>query len=269
MKIIRSFSELQQIRNQITGSLGLVPTMGALHDGHLSLVRKIAAEVDAVMVSIFVNPTQFGPGEDFNKYPRNEEADIQKLSSLRGAKATRQSQEEDTSRRLPRFARNDGDCLVDYIYIPEVKDIYPKNQTTKIQITGELNQVLEAKFRPTHFDGVATVVNSFISTKPAPPTRFLARKDYQQLLVIKQMVSDFSIPIKILEGETLREPDGLAMSSRNKYLSAEQRQIAPLFYKILKANGTAAELEGAGFKVQYIEQKWGRLLQRFIQERLD
>ena len=238
MIILRSFEELKSQRAKITGSLGLVPTMGALHSGHISLVKAIRPKVDAVMATIFVNPTQFGANEDFSKYPRQENDDLAKLEGL-----------------------------ADFVYLPQIKDIYPEGFTASVKITGEVTEELEGKFRPTHFEGVTTVVNILFNQTRATHAIF-GEKDFQQLTVIRKMVADLSMPIEVLAGETLREADGLAMSSRNVYLSAEERAVAPLIHKTLcdvrdgKINLQSAieNLKSNGFEVQYLEQRWNRLL---------
>lgn len=231
MEILHSFSELQLARNQFKGRLGLVPTMGALHEGHLSLIAQIRPKVDAVMATIFVNPTQFGPNEDFNKYPRQEKADLEKLEPL-----------------------------VNYVYLPKVVDIYSTGFNSHIHI-GDVSEGLDGDFRPGHFDGVATVVN-ILFNQTRPQAAIFGEKDWQQLMVIKKLVADFSIPVEILSAPTLREADGLAMSSRNAYLTEQERKLAPLLYKYMKEYGLGAKekLDAAGFSTQYVEQRWGRLL---------
>lgn len=176
--------------------IGLVPTMGALHDGHLSLIRLAAERADAVVVTIFVNPTQFAPNEDFNKYPRELENDVAKCE---GAGA-------------------------DYIFAPAHEEIYPKGYST--YITEEhVAKPLEGVSRPTHFRGVTTVVAKLFNIC-RPDLAVFGQKDAQQVAVIKKMVADLNFSVDIVVGPTLREPDGLALSSRNRYLTATQRQEA-------------------------------------------
>lgn len=184
-------------------SVGLVPTMGALHDGHLSLVREAKKKCDMVCVTLFVNPTQFGPGEDYTTYPRDEEKDKALLQSV-GA---------------------------DLLYAPSVDEMYPDGATATIS-AGKLGSMLDGKFRPGHFDGVATVVERLLA-HITPHKAFFGEKDYQQLLVIKQMVAQQKIPVEIVGVATVRENDGLALSSRNAYLNANERKLAPLLYKTL------------------------------------
>jgi pantoate--beta-alanine ligase len=177
-------------------TIGLVPTMGALHEGHLSLVDQSRAECDLTVVTVFVNPTQFGPGEDFRRYPRDLAADV----ALVGGRG----------------------C--DLVFAPSEATMYPPGYTTYVDV-GTIGQVLEGEFRPTHFRGVATVVLKLFQLAPADRAYF-GRKDYQQTLVVRQMVADLSVPIDIRVCPIVREPDGLAMSSRNAYLSADERRRA-------------------------------------------
>ena len=199
MQIIRSVQEMQALAYELRSKgqiIGLVPTMGALHDGHLSLVRLAAERADAVVVTVFVNPTQFAPSEDFNKYPRELEADVAKCESA-GA---------------------------DYVFCPTNEEVYPKGYST--YITEErVAKPLEGVSRPTHFRGVTTVVAKLFNIC-RPDLAVFGQKDAQQVAVIKKMVADLNFSVDIVVGPTLREPDGLAMSSRNRYLTPTQRQEA-------------------------------------------
>lgn len=176
--------------------IGFVPTMGALHAGHLSLVERAKERADRVIVSIFVNPTQFGPTEDFSKYPRQEASDAARLAAFG----------------------------VDVLYSPSVEEMYPAGAATTVSV-GVVTERLEGVFRPTHFAGVATVVAKLLN-QVQPHVAVFGEKDYQQLLVVKRLVADLDIDTEIVPGPTVREADGLAMSSRNAYLSEEDRAIA-------------------------------------------
>lgn len=176
--------------------VALVPTMGALHEGHLSLVAKGLGLCDRVVVSIFVNPTQFGPNEDFSRYPRQEAQDAQKLQ----------------------------DAGAHLVFAPDAAEIYPQGFTTSISVSN-LTQGLCATFRPGHFEGVATIVAKLL-LQCLPDVAVFGEKDYQQLLVIKRLVRDLDIPVEIVAAPILREQDGLAMSSRNAYLSSVEKQVA-------------------------------------------
>jgi len=188
--------EVVRAVQQAGGTVGLVPTMGAIHEGHLSLIRAAKARCTRVAVTIFVNPTQFGPAEDFAAYPRPLEADL-------------------------RACEQAG---VDIVFTPTVATMYPPGAKTSVHVSG-LSDVLCGPLRPGHFDGVATVVAKLFQILPADAA-FFGEKDYQQLAVIRQMVRDLNIPVEIVGCPTLREPDGLAMSSRNAYLSPAQRRQA-------------------------------------------
>lgn len=238
MQIARTAESLQEMlaEQALDGkSVALVPTMGALHQGHMSLIKMAKNEADTVLVSIFVNPAQFGPNEDFAKYPRMFDADASK-AELAGAKI---------------------------LYAPEPEDIYPEGFSSFISV-GELSRILEGKSRPGHFDGVATVVLKLL-LRTLPHVAIFGEKDYQQLCVIRRAVADFDIPVEIIGAPTLRESDGLAMSSRNIYLSEQERAIAPKLYATLTevsaklASGIqpaldqgVAALTAAGFKVDYL-----------------
>lgn len=185
-------------------SIGLVPTMGALHEGHLSLVRRAKEENDITVVSIFVNPIQFGPTEDFESYPRDIEGDTEKL----------------------------GKEGVDIIFMPDIYSMYPERFSTSVEVQ-KISERLCGAFRPGHFRGVATVVTKLFHV--VKPTRsYFGAKDFQQTVVIKQFVKDLDMDIDIIVCPTIREKDGLAMSSRNTYLNKEQRQVATVIYRCLK-----------------------------------
>ena len=220
--------------------VALVPTMGALHEGHLSLVRLAKAKTDRTVVSIFVNPTQFGPNEDFEQYPRDEAADRAKLKALG----------------------------VDLVYAPAREEVYPPGFQTHV-VVDKLSKGLCGESRPGHFSGVATVVTKLL-LQCLPDIAIFGEKDYQQLQVIKRMVLDLDIPVSIVGGPIVREPDGLAMSSRNAYLSKAHRAAAPLLHACLKdaaeklasgqtvgrALGPARQrLQAAGFRVDYLEAR--------------
>ncbi len=183
--------------------IGFVPTMGALHEGHLSLIRIARSRADRVVVSVFVNPTQFGPSEDYTRYPRNTDED---LSACEG----------------------EG---VDAVFVPSVEDMYPEAYSTYIEVEG-LTEGLCGRFRPGHFRGVATVVAKLFNAV-RPHLAVFGMKDAQQFFVIKRMTRDLDFGIEIVPGPTIREPDGLAMSSRNRYLSPEERADAPVLYRAL------------------------------------
>jgi len=227
-------------------TVALVPTMGALHDGHLSLVRMAKEKADRVVVSIFVNPSQFAPNEDFDSYPREREKDLEKLSGLG----------------------------VDLVFAPPREEVYPQGFATRVIVEG-LTEGLCGASRPHFFGGVATVVAKLLNQCRAHYAIF-GEKDYQQLLVIRRMARDLDIDTQILGGAIVREPDGLAMSSRNAYLSPEEREIAPLLHETLSqaatalASGTKTEavipegletLSRAGFRVDYFEVRDGETLQ--------
>lgn len=216
--------------------IGFVPTMGALHEAHLSLVRRAKKENDFVVVSVFVNPAQFGPNEDFEAYPKDFERDRQLLEKEN----------------------------VDVLFFPSVEEIYPEGQNIETRAS-KLANYLCGSFRPGHFDGVCTVVKKLFDIVQ-PARAYFGQKDFQQTRVIEQMVSDLHLPVEIVVCPTVREQDGLAMSSRNVYLSKEEREKAPLIYKTLAEAKKHVQvgvpisdakrqaertLEDAGFKVQY------------------
>ena len=222
-------------------TVALVPTMGALHAGHLALVRLAKRRADRVVVSIFVNPAQFAPNEDFGNYPRTWDADIAALSKL----------------------------AVDAIWAPSVATMYPEGFATRIMPGGPALAGLEDKFRPHFFGGVCTVVSKLL-LQVAPDFATFGEKDYQQLKVVTAMARDLDIPTKIIGLPTVREKDGLAMSSRNAYLSATERAAAPTLHRTLTECATRlkagkplavtlgegeAQIEGAGFAVDYLEAR--------------
>ncbi|MGE0057504.1 MAG: pantoate--beta-alanine ligase [Dehalococcoidia bacterium] len=196
---------VREIRAQLQGSVGLVPTMGFLHEGHLSLVRAARAENDHVFVSIFVNPTQFGPSEDLATYPRDPERDLAMLEA-------------------------EG---VDYVFMPAVDEIYPKGFKAAVEV-GPVTEPLEGASRPGHFRGVATVVLKLFNIVQ-PDRAYFGKKDAQQLVVIKKMVKDLDVPVEIRPQPTVREADGLAMSSRNTFLTTPKlRAAAHVLYEALE-----------------------------------
>jgi pantoate--beta-alanine ligase len=207
MKIIRgllpmrAWAEKQRRRGRVSG---LVPTMGALHEGHLSLMRKARHRCDVVAVSLFVNPTQFGPNEDFRRYPRNPAAD--------SALCRREK--------------------MDVLFMPTVESVFPQGHDTRIGV-GRIGLILEGASRPGHFSGVATVVAKLFQIT-RPDFAFFGRKDYQQTLVIEQLARDLNFPVKIAVCPTVRERDGLAMSSRNCYLSIRERRAARVLFLALQ-----------------------------------
>lgn len=216
MKIISTISDLRQELAAFRSRgerIGLVPTMGALHEGHLTLVRRSLAQTDRTVVSIFVNPKQFGPGEDFARYPRNLEADSELLSAA-GA---------------------------DIVFAPEVDEMYPAGFSLSVTVAGVSNG-MEGARRPGHFTGVATVVTRLFCLV-LPDAAFFGEKDGQQLAVIQRLATDLGLPLTIVPVPTVREADGLALSSRNLYLSPGEREKAPHLYRSLLAG---AELFAKG-----------------------
>lgn len=203
--IVRTFKELQQALRQGSGSVGLVPTMGFLHAGHLSLINMSVRENARTVVTIFVNPTQFGPSEDLDKYPRDLSGDLEQIASV-------------------------GECLV---WAPSVADMYMEGFQTWVDVT-ELTRTLEGERRPGHFKGVTTVVSKLFNAV-RPDKAYFGQKDLQQVTVIQRMTEDLSYPIDIIIGPTVREANGLAMSSRNSYLTDEERKAAPILNRALSA----------------------------------
>lgn len=244
LKVIRTVSSLRRALEPFrrpNERVALVPTMGALHRGHMALVREAQRRSKRVVVSIFVNPTQFAPNEDFASYPRSFATD---LKALRDAK-------------------------VDFVWAPSVETMYPDGFGTRLAPEGAAKAGLEDEFRPHFFGGVATVVAKLF-TQVLPDFALFGQKDYQQLRVVTQMAKDLDLPVKVIGVPTVREPDGLALSSRNVYLSATERALAPMLYRVL--NGCAARIKNgekidrvlnvgriefdlAGFGLDYLEAR--------------
>lgn len=224
-----TFRDLALNRGQ---EIGFVPTMGALHDGHGALIRESKTQTELTVVSIFVNPTQFNQSDDFEKYPRNPSADIEYLTNLG----------------------------VDVLLAPKQHEIYKDKNTFKIQ-ESEDSTILCGAFRPGHFVGVLTVMMKLLQLVK-PEKCFMGEKDYQQLHLIEKLSESFFLDTKIIGVPTVREPTGLAMSSRNVRLSHEGREKAPLIYKLLKSGRDTQyireQLEQAGFRVEYVESHWNR-----------
>jgi len=204
MQVLRTKAEFRAARRAF-GALGFAPTMGFLHDGHLSLMRRAKGECGAAAASIFVNPTQFAPGTDFDRYPRAVDRDLAMLEA-------------------------EG---VDLVFLPEVQEIYPEGFDARVEIGG-VSQGLEGAARPGHFVGVATVVLKLLNIV-APTKAYFGQKDAQQVAVIKKLVRDLDLDVEIIAAETVREPDGLAMSSRNSYLSPADRTAARVLHRALAA----------------------------------
>ncbi|MCE5328751.1 pantoate--beta-alanine ligase [bacterium] len=204
MKVINLKSEMKAVSDRLKKdgkSIGLVPTMGYLHDGHISLIKQSKRSCDVTVLSIFVNPAQFGPNEDFNKYPRDFEADSKIAAKER----------------------------VDFIFAPDETEMYHENHLTYVNVD-KLDRIMCGKSRPIHFKGVCTVVLKLFNIVN-PDKAFFGKKDFQQLAIIKKMVKDLDVLVEIIDCDTVREPDGLALSSRNKYLSTEERKNAAILYK--------------------------------------
>lgn len=240
MRIIYEQKEMQGIADKYRNwdkTIGFVATMGYLHEGHLSLIREAKKDNDVVFVSIFVNPTQFSPDEDLDKYPRDFKRDEEML-------------------------KKEG---VDFLFYPTVETMYPKNFQTYINVE-ELTKVLEGQSRPTHFRGVTTIVAKLFNiTKPHKA--YFGQKDAQQLIVIKRMVEDLNIDVEIVGMPIVRENDGLAMSSRNKYLSDKEREQAVCLHQALEK---AKEMIDAGnYDVQKIKQEMEKVIYNYSIPKID
>ena len=243
-KILRTVPSLRRALEpyrKAGASIALVPTMGALHRGHMALIREARRRAKRVVVSIFVNPTQFAPHEDFASYPRSFATD---LKALRAEK-------------------------IDAVWAPAVEAMYPDGFATRLAPEGPAKAGLEDEYRPHFFGGVATVVAKLF-TQVSPNFAFFGQKDYQQLRVVTQIAKDFDLPVKVIGVPTVREPDGLALSSRNVYLSSAERAVAPMLYKVLKGcsssiksgekidrvlNVGRIEVDLAGFSLDYLEAR--------------
>jgi len=225
---------IQELRDQLSGQnrVAFVPTMGNLHEGHLSLMRMARQHGDPVVASIFVNPLQFGPNEDFDQYPRTLQKDIEKLEAAR-------------------------DVYV--LFAPSEKEMYPEPQSFRVQPPDDLGDILEGEFRPGFFDGVSTVVLKLFSCVQ-PRVAVFGKKDYQQLMVIRNMCRQFQLPVEILAHETVREENGLAMSSRNRYLNEAQRAQAPQLYACLQ--NVKAQVKAGATNVGEIEAQAIKQLQQ-------
>jgi len=241
VKTVKALREVLADWKKRKADIALVPTMGALHSGHISLVALAKKSAKRVVVSIFVNPTQFGPNEDFTRYPRTIEADLDKLA----------------------------DADADLVYMPDVKEMYPEGFSTMLKPAGAAVVGLDDKFRPGHFDGVATIVAKLF-TAVMPDIAIFGEKDYQQLQVIKAMARDLHLPVKVIGAPIVREKDGLALSSRNVYLSPVERASAPVLNQVLKESAKAitagepveavlsrgrAKIMAANFKLDYLEAR--------------
>lgn len=204
MKVVETIAELKEMRGKLPGPVGFVPTMGYLHEGHLFLVRQAKTENASVVVSIFVNPTQFGPKEDFGHYPRDPQRDLTLLD-------------------------REG---TDLVFMPSGDEMYPPGFNSWVEVSG-VTQRLEGASRPGHFRGVATVVAKLFNIVQ-PDRAYFGQKDAQQLIVIQKMAADLNMALEVVAGPTVREADGLAMSSRNTYLNPEERKQAIVLYQALK-----------------------------------
>lgn len=241
VKTVKALREVVAEWRKRRAAVAMVPTMGALHSGHISLVDTAKKHAKKIVASIFVNPTQFGPNEDYTRYPRTFEADLDKL----------------------------GEAGADIVFAPDVKEMYPEGFSTKLAPEGAASVGLDDKFRPGHFEGVATVVAKLLIAC-GPDVAIFGEKDYQQLQVIKALVRDLGLPVKIIGGAIVREKDGLALSSRNVYLSPSERAAAPVLHQTLKEAARAisrgemlepvlskarTKIAAAGFKLDYFEAR--------------
>jgi pantoate--beta-alanine ligase len=231
MQVIKTIAEIRRIRHSLQGKVGFVPTMGYLHEGHLSLVKRSRQENDVTFASIFVNPTQFGPHEDFERYPRDYPRDFALLEKEK----------------------------TDYVFLPEPAEMYPEDYNTWVEVKS-VTEGLEGAIRPGHFRGVATVVTKLFNIVQ-PHHAYFGQKDAQQCVVIKKMAQDLNMDLEVVICPTVREKDGLAMSSRNVYLSPEERRQAPVLCQSLskaRAMWLAGERDSGRIKqamTELIQQK--------------
>ncbi len=240
MKIAKTIEEIRNIvadAGMTDQKIGFVPTMGALHAGHISLIKKAKQQCEFVIVSIFVNPTQFGPNEDLNKYPRPFEADIA-------------------------LCKKNG---VDAVFAPSAAEMYPEQNLTWVSVE-KLSEPLCGKTRPTHFRGVATVCAKLFNIIQ-PDVAYFGQKDAQQVIIIKRMVADLNMPMRIVVCPIVREEDGLAMSSRNKYLDAKQRKDAPLLYASLQE--AQLLIAGGERKSAFVKEQMKKILNISKQMEID
>lgn len=233
-RIVTTIADWRELRVGMQEEIGFVPTMGNLHDGHLSLLKRAKNDNAVTVTSIFVNPTQFNNEEDFKRYPSTLDADIDKLQQLQ----------------------------VDYVFVPTYLELYPDNYEVQVHET-LLSQELEGCFRPGHFDGMLTVVLKLFNII-MPKRVYVGEKDYQQFLLIKKMITSFFLPIELIACETVRSKEKLALSSRNSRLNAVQHEKANYFAELLSSSHSSADVVGLlqqiGIRVDYIEEKWGRRL---------
>lgn len=228
--MIETVTEIKRLRALVRSwkkegkRVALVPTMGNLHEGHFTLVRQARRHADKVVASVFVNPTQFGPNEDFDRYPRTPQADVEGLAA--------------------------AGC--DLAWMPSVEQMYPLgvDMTTRVSVPGTVTTVLEGASRPGHFDGVCTVVSRLFN-QVTPDVALFGKKDYQQLAVIRQLVAELQFPLEVIGAEIVREDDGLARSSRNQYLDEAQRAVAPQLHRVLREMRAAC---AAGLPRELVEQ---------------
>ena len=234
METLRSVAEIRRAVSSWRATserIGLVPTMGALHAGHMALVAAARESCARVVASLFVNPTQFGPNEDLSSYPRNEAGDAQKLAA----------------------------AGVDVLFAPDVSEMYGAGFSTSVKVAG-MTEGLCGAFRPVHFEGVATVVTKLL-LQVLPDVAFFGEKDYQQLRMIERLVRDLDIPVRIEAVATVREKDGLAISSRNQYLSVAERKVAPALYATLRSLADRLAQSGKTGAAGAIEKAKGDLME--------